>query len=97
MIQIMKLVEYKHSLVSLRTENLKKLEKESSKRIKELENEIKKTKTLIDKSNQLIKTKCLKWFFKKILPTMIRHEKHKIKNKTDKNWKINWNNALFRV
>ena len=50
MIQIMKLVEYKHSLVSLKTENLKKLEKESSKRIKELENEIKKTKTVFQKN-----------------------------------------------
>ena len=27
----------------------------------------------------------------------IRHEKHAIDNKTDKNWKINWNNVLFSV
>ena len=39
--QIMKLVEYKHLLVSFKTK-LKKLEKESNKKVKELEDEIKK-------------------------------------------------------
>ena len=26
-----------------------------------------------------------------------KNEKHKIRNKTDKNWKKTWNNVLFRV
>ena len=38
---------------------LRKLEKESIKKIKELEDETKKTKTLIDKLNHSIKAKCL--------------------------------------
>ena len=39
---------------------LKKSEKESNKKLKELENEIKKIKTSIDKSNHSMKTKWLK-------------------------------------
>ena len=39
------------------------------------------------KSNHSIKSKCLKWIVKKIMP---RYEKHTIKNKTDKNWKGCW-------
>ena len=27
----------------------------------------------------------------------IRYEKHTIQNKTDKNWKRNWINVLFRI
>ena len=41
--------------------------------------------------------KRIKYFIKKILPTMQRHEKHEIKNKTDKNWKRIWDNTLFEV
>ena len=49
----MKPVEYKHLLVSLKT-----LE-ESNTKIKELENEIKKTKAWIGKWNHPIKTECI--------------------------------------
>ena len=45
------------------------------------------------KSNHSIKTKCLKWIVKKILPTIELMETHTIRNKTDKNW----NKALFRM
>ena len=41
--------------------------------------------------------KCVKHFIKKILPAMLRHEKHTIKNKTNKNWDRTWNNILFKV
>ena len=27
----------------------------------------------------------------------VRHEKHAIKHKTDKNWGKNWNNVFFRL
>ena len=27
----------------------------------------------------------------------IKHKKHSIKNKTNKNWERNWNNVLFMV
>ena len=47
MIQIMKLVEYKHSLVSLKTGNQKNQKKNQTKKIKKLEHEIKKIKTSI--------------------------------------------------
>ena len=45
------------------------------------------------KSSYSIKTKCLKWIVKKILPTIELMETHTIRNKTDKNW----NKALFRM
>ena len=38
MMKIMKLVEYNNLLVNLKIDNLKKLEKDSNKKIKELEN-----------------------------------------------------------
>ena len=44
MMKIMKLVEYNNLLVNLKTDNLKKLEKDSNKKIKELEDEIKELK-----------------------------------------------------
>ena len=31
----------------------------------------------------------------KSLTANAKHEKHENKNKTDKSWKTNWNNALF--
>ena len=46
---------------------LKKLEKKSNKKLKELEDK-RKIKTSIDKSNHSVKSKCLKWIVKKILP-----------------------------
>ena len=46
---------------------LRKLEKESNKEIKDLEDKIKKNKTSIDKSNHSIKSKCLKWIVKNTL------------------------------
>ena len=46
--------------MSLKKDNQKKIEKESNKKIKELDDKIKKIKTLIDKSNHVIKTKCIK-------------------------------------
>ena len=45
---------------NFKSRELKKIEKESNKKIKELEDKIKKTKTWTDKSNHPIKTKCLK-------------------------------------
>ena len=42
--KIMKLVEYNNLLVNLKIDNLKKLEKDSNKKIKELEDEIKELK-----------------------------------------------------
>ena len=44
----------------------------------------------------IIKSKELKRYSKNILQ-ITNNEKHTIKNKTDKNWKINWNNVLFLV
>ena len=48
------------------------------------------------KSNYSIKTKCLKGIVKKYCQ-ITKNEKHTIENKTDKDWKRNWNNVLFRV
>ena len=53
--QTMKLVEYKHLLVSLENKKLRELEEELKEKIK----------FLIDKSNHSIKSKCLKWIVKK--------------------------------
>ena len=39
------------------------------------------------KSNHSIKSKCLKWIVKKILPTIKRYEKHAMKHNINKNWK----------
>ena len=55
-----------------------------SKRLLELEFE----------SNYSLKSKRLKWVVKNILPNY-KNEKHTIKDKTDKNWKLIWNNILF--
>ena len=41
-----------------------------NKKKKGLEDEIKKKQTYIDKSNHVIKTKCLKQIVRKILPTL---------------------------
>ena len=47
------------------------------------------------KSNHSIKSKCLKWIVKSILPNYKTWKIHK--NQTDKNCKRTWNNVLFRV
>ena len=47
------------------------------------------------KSNHSMKSKCLKWVAKKIIPHTVKHGRHTIKNKTNKNWKTIWNNVLF--
>ena len=44
----------------------------------------------------ITKSKELKRYSKNILQ-ITNNEKHTIKNKTNKNWKINWNNVLFWV
>ena len=44
----------------------------------------------------ITKSKELKQYCKNILQ-ITNNEKHTIKNKTNKNWKINWNNVLFWV
>ena len=49
------------------------------------------------KSNHSIKSKCLNWIVKKILPTIKDMEKYTIKNKTDKSWGKNLKNVLFRM
>ena len=48
------------------------------------------------KQHKGIKSKCLKWIVKNILPNY-KNEKHTINNKTDKNWKTTWNKVLLRV
>ena len=47
------------------------------------------------KSNHSVITKALKRAVKKNTSHTVKHEKHKIKNSTNKNWKIIWNNVLF--
>ena len=44
--------------------------------------------------NHSIKSKCLKWIVKTILPDY-KEWKHTIKNKTDKNWERDWNNVFL--
>ena len=56
----------------------------------------KRIKTLINKSNPSMKSKCLKWIDKKY-SQITKNEKYEIKNKTNKNWKRSWNSILFRV
>ena len=53
----------------------------------------KKSMMLEFKSNHSIKRKCLKWNVKKNIANNIIHEKHTIRNKTDKNW----SNVLYRM
>ena len=55
----MKLVEYKHLLVSLKIKTIK-LEKESNKKNERTRIQNKNIKSSIDKSNHSIKLKCLK-------------------------------------
>ena len=43
-----------------------------------------------------IKSKSLKWMSKKYCQ-ITKNEKHAIKNKTNRNWKRNWNNVLFTM
>ena len=59
--QTMNLVEYKHLLV-----NSKLTFKKTKQTIKTTRRQNRK----IDRSNHLIKSKCLKWIVKKILPTI---------------------------
>ena len=66
----MKLVKYKYLSV-----NLKKKNKEKESKIKELEDEIKKIKTSINKSECI---SCQKMFYQ-----IKKHEKHTTKNKTN--------------
>ena len=61
MMQTMNLVEYKHLLV-----NSKLTFKKTKQTIKTTRRQNRK----IDRSNHLIKSKCLKWIVKKILPTI---------------------------
>ena len=75
-IQIMKLVEYKHLSV-----NLKKKKKRKRKQNKRTSRRNKKNKTLINKSECI---SCQKMFYQ-----ITKNEKHTIKNKTNKNWKEN--------
>ena len=49
------------------------------------------------KLNHSIKSKWIKMGCQKNTANNIRHEKHTIKNKTNKEWKKSWNNVLFRV
>ena len=59
--QTMKLPEYKHLSVNLKTT------------IKKIKQNIKRTRSQnrkIDRSNHIIKSKCLKWIVKEILPTI---------------------------
>ena len=75
MIQIMKLVKYKHLLVNLKTDkkikNKKKKKRRKRKQNKRTRRRNKKLETLINKS------KCLKWIVKDILP---KYRKRKIYN-----------------
>ena len=92
--------------MSLKKE-IKNLKKENEKLRKENE-ELKKDKeSLIDKiSKRLlelkfekhtsIKSKCLKWIVKKILPDY-KEWKTQSKIKPIKNWEKTWNNVLFGV
>ena len=47
------------------------------------------------KQHNAIKSKCLKWIVK--FYQISKNEKHKIRNKTNKNRKTTWNNVLFWV
>ena len=49
------------------------------------------------KSKHSIKSNGLKRVVKNILANYKKNESHKIRNKTDKNWKKTWNNVLFKV
>ena len=65
--KIMKLGDYKDFLINLKTENLKN-QKTNQRKNKRTKRRNKKIKTSIGKSNHSIKSKCLKWIVKKILP-----------------------------
>ena len=58
--QIMKLVEYKHLLVSLKIKTMKKIRKRIKQKNEKTIIQNKKIKSSIDKSNHSIKLKCLK-------------------------------------
>ena len=67
--KIMKLGDYKDFLINLKTENLKN-QKTNQRKNKRTKRRNKKIKTSIGKSNHSIKSKCLKWIVKKILPAL---------------------------
>ena len=58
--QIMKLVEYKHLLVSLKIKTMKKIRKRIKQKNEKTRIQNKNIKSSIDKSNHSIKLKCLK-------------------------------------
>ena len=69
---------------SIKKQTKKSLINDLSKRLLELE----------FKSNHSIKSKCLNWAVKNILP---KNRKYTIKEKNNKNCKTIWNNVLFCV
>ena len=69
---------------AIKKQTKKSLIDDLSKRLLELE----------FKWNNSIKSKCLKWVVKNILPNYQKW-KHTIKNKINKNRKTTWNNVLF--
>ena len=74
---------------------IKKQTEESTKksRIDNLSRELLEYKF---KQHNAIKSKYLKWIAKTFCQNT-KNEKHAIKNQIYKNWKTNWNNALFWV
>ena len=78
----------------LKNQKIKKLEKQL---IKEKEIREKVEKEMGEKLEKELKDKSKELKNLRIIIKNVKDEKHKIKNKTNRNWKTTWNNILFWV